>query len=199
MSRLSWFAAGAFSLIAVLFIGATVFLRRVDGFSAKTAPSTSEKWLAQRMRSMAVTADTKGRVNPVSDSPEVLEQAKAHWADHCAGCHANNGSGRTEMGQHMYPPSPDMREPETQNLTDGELFFIIENGIRLTGMPGWGGRDRDPRDSWKLVRFIRHLPHLTAAEERTMEKMNPRSPDEIKEEQEEKEFLNGGQAHAHTH
>ena len=102
------------------------------------------------------------------------------------------------MGKHMYPPVPDMRQAETQKLTDGELFYIIQNGIRLTGMPSWGsGTGSDEQDSWKLVRFIRHLPELTAEEEQEMREMNPKSPDELKEEQEEKEFLNGGQSHEH--
>jgi hypothetical protein len=110
--------------------------------------------------------------------------------------HSNNGSGDAEMGKNMYPPAPDMRQPDTQKLSDGELFYIIQNGIRLTGMPSWGsGVGHDDQDSWKLVRFIRHLPKLTAGEEQEMEMLNPKSPDELKEEQEEKEFLNGGQSH----
>ncbi len=104
-----------------------------------------------------------------------------------------------EMGKHMYPQAPDMRSLKTQQMSDGELFFIIQNGIRLTGMPAWGsGSQHDEQDSWKLVRFIRHLPQLTAAEEREMETLNPKSPDELREEQEEKEFLNGGESHEHA-
>ena len=103
------------------------------------------------------------------------------------------------MGKHMFPPAPDMRQPETQQMTDGELFFIIQNGIRMTGMPAWGsGSQHDQQDSWKLVRFIRHLPQLTAAEEREMQALNPKSPDELKEEQEERDFLNGDQSHEHA-
>lgn len=94
------------------------------------------------------------------------------------------------MGKHLYPPAPDMRNAETQNKTDGELFFIIQNGIRMTGMPGWGASGHE-EDSWKLVRFIRHLPTLSAQEELDMQELNPKSPDELKEEQEEKDFLNG--------
>jgi hypothetical protein len=71
-----------------------------------------------------------------------------------------------------------MRKYATQNLSDGELFYIIQNGIRLTGMPAWGGSDHDAEDSWKLVRFIRHLPDLTIEERKQMEKLNPRSPEE---------------------
>jgi mono/diheme cytochrome c family protein len=135
----------------------------------------------------------------VPDSPEALAEARAHWADHCAACHANNGSGDVEMGKHLYPPAPDMRQADTQNLTDGELFYIIQNGVRLSGMPSWGGGgSHDELDSWKLVRFVRHLPNLTAQEEREMETLNPRGPRELQEEQEERDFLNGGQPHDHT-
>jgi hypothetical protein len=53
----------------------------------------------------------------------------------------------------MYPPAPDMRKERTQRMTDGELFYIIENGIRLSGMPAWGGSEPAGQDSWKLVHF----------------------------------------------
>jgi len=83
-------------------------------------------------------------------------------------------------------------------MTDGELFYVIKNGVRLTGMSAWGGSDHDDEDSWKLVHFIRHLPQLTSQELEEMKKLNPKSPDELKEEQEEEEFLNGGTPHEHT-
>ena len=103
------------------------------------------------------------------------------------------------MGKHVYPPAPDMRQANTQGLTDGELFYIIQNGIRLTGMPSWGsGKAQDEQDSWKLVLFIRHLPKLTAEEEREMETLNPKSPEELKEEEEERQFLNGEQSDEHA-
>jgi hypothetical protein len=60
------------------------------------------------------------------------------------------------------------------------------------------GSPHDAEDSWKLVRFIRHLPKLTTEEEAEMKELNPRSPDEFKEEREEKEFLNGDQSHEHA-
>jgi mono/diheme cytochrome c family protein len=197
MRKLTWFLAGALTLSIVLVGIVIVFLKTgANGFSARAQPSAIERSAAREARAMAVSADAKARTNPVRDSPEVLSEARAHWADHCAACHSNNGSGDAEMGKHMYPPAPDMRQADTQNMSDGELFYIIQNGIRLTGMPTWGsGTHRDEQDSWKLVRFIRHLPKLTAEEEQEMETLNPKSPDELKEEQEEREFLNGGQPH----
>lgn len=83
-----------------------------------------------------------------------------------------------------------MRLPETQNLTDGEIYYIIHNGIRLTGMPAWGDTERDP-DSWKLALFIRHLPQLSPQEEKDMERFNPTSEVEREEKRREEEFLNG--------
>ena len=200
MSKFTWTVAGAIALCVLVAITGVIYLKTAaNGFSARGQPGVLETWIARQARSMALPADVRQRINPVADSSEVQAQARAHWADHCAGCHANNGSGDTEMGKHMYPPAPDMRQPGTQNLSDGELFYIIQNGIRLTGMPGWEtGAGHDAEDSWKLVRFIRHLPQLTAEEEQEMESLNPKTPDELKEEREEKEFLNGGQPLEHN-
>jgi mono/diheme cytochrome c family protein len=197
---LIWFLAGAITLIAITCSGALIFLKtRANGFSAQAQPSALERWAARQARAIAMSAGARARPNPVADSPEVLAAARAHWADHCAACHANNGRGDTEVGKHMYPPSPDMRREATQDLTDGELFYIIQNGIRLTGMPSWGsGTSHDEEDSWKLVRLIRHLPKLTAEEDREMQELNPKSPQEMKEEQEERDFLNGDQSHEQT-
>jgi hypothetical protein len=134
--------------------------------------------------------------NPIPNTPEILAEASAHWADHCFSCHANDGSGDTVVGKNLYPPAPDMRLTATQQLTDGELFYIIQNGIRLTGMPAWGnGSPHDEEDSWKLVHFIRYLPRITLEEKKAMEKLNPKSPDDLREEQEEERFLRGEDSH----
>ena len=199
MYKLGLILAGALSAVALLLLAGSVFLTSTNGLSAREKPGPLERWAARQARTLAVPKDARNRENPIPDSPQVQADARAHWADHCAACHSNNGSGDVEMGKHMYPPAPDMRQPETQQLTDGELFFIIQNGIRMTGMPAWGsGSQHDEQDSWKLVRFIRHLPQLTADEEREMQALNPKSPDELKEEQEERDFLNGDQSHEHT-
>jgi hypothetical protein len=95
------------------------------------------------------------------------------------------------MGSGLYPKPPDLRHEETQKLSDGELFWIIENGVRFTGMPAFSTRHSSPDDSWKLVLFIRHLPQLTGEERLEMERNNPKSPDDRLEEQQENDFLNG--------
>jgi mono/diheme cytochrome c family protein len=194
MHRLLWFSLGVVATLVVLLIAGSIYVWGTDGVSAKGKPGAMETWAARRVRGMGIPVAARKLTNPIAESPEVLAEARAHWADHCAMCHSNNGSGDVELGRNMYPPAPDMRRPETQTLSDGELFYIIENGIRLTGMPAWGsGSDHDQTQSWKLVRFIRHLPELTSEEEREMRKLNPKSPHELQEEMEEREFLEGGQ------
>jgi len=180
------------SITAAGMAGAAAFgwvtIRR--GFSARDNPSVVETYVAKTARRLSVPASERNAKNPFAPTPEVLSEARAHFADHCAICHGNDGSGKTQIGQNLYPKTPDMRLPETQNLTDGEVYYIIHNGIRLTGMPAWGTEEKD-EDSWKLVVFIRHLPQLTPAEEREMEALNPKGPAEKEEELEEEQFLNG--------
>lgn len=194
-----WFLLGALSVCVVVLVVGVIYLSQAHGFSAGAAPSAIETWVAQQARWAAMPVDARQRKNLVQNSPEVLAEARAHWADHCAGCHANDGSGDTPMGKHTYPPAPDMRLPATQELTDGELFYIIQNGIRLSGMPAWAsGSEHDDEDSWKLVHFIRHLPQLSAEEKAEMKKLNPKSPEDLREEQEEEQFLKGDDSHEAT-
>jgi mono/diheme cytochrome c family protein len=188
--RVRWFLLGVLSTLAIAGIGAAVMLRNARGFSAREQPSAMEAWFARAARSASVPAEARKRANPEPNTPSVIAEAMAHWADHCATCHGNDGSGDAELGKRTYPPAPDMRLPATQQLTDGELFFIIENGVRLTAMPAWGGAG-DEHDSWKLVHFIRRLPQLTEAEKAEMRRMNPKTPEELEDEK----FLKGEDGH----
>jgi len=195
-----WFFLGIAFVCAVALLTGWALIRQSRGFSTREQPTSMESWVAGQARAMAMPAEARSRMNPIANSPEVLDAARAHWADHCASCHANDGSGDTAVGKNLYPPAPDMRLPATQQLTDGELFYIIQNGIRMTGMPAWGtGASHDEEDSWKLVHFIRHLPQITLEEKKAMEKLNPKSPDDLREEQEEERFLRGEDSHETTH
>jgi mono/diheme cytochrome c family protein len=161
------------------------------GISARTEPSPLEASLALKARRIALHGSRDKR-NPVAPAPEVIKAGLSHFADHCASCHGNDGGGQTEMGQHLYPRVPDMRLAQTQELTDGELFAIIEDGVRFTGMPAWGDKSEQSQlASWHLVHFIRHLPHLTPEGRLQMEALNPKGPEERQEEQDEESFLKG--------
>jgi mono/diheme cytochrome c family protein len=163
------------------------------GLSTRVEPSAVETTLALAFRRLATPANVRSQANPVELTGAVLAEAIAHFADHCANCHGNDGRGDTDIGRSLYPPAPNMSAARTQDLSDGVLFSIIENGIRLTGMPAWGSETPEgARGSWGLVHFIRRLPSLTAEEIARMEAMNPRSPEQFRQEDAQRRFLAGG-------
>jgi mono/diheme cytochrome c family protein len=181
-------------LIGVVILAAwgLIYLRS-SGLSARAEPGAIETSLARTARSFAIPADARARRNPIPASAEVIAQGMVHYADHCASCHANDGSGDTEMGRGLFPKAPDMRLAATQQLSDGELFYVIEHGIRFTGMPAWStGTPAGEESTWHLVHFLRRLPRLTSDELEAMKARNPRSPEEIRLEIEEERFLNEG-------
>jgi mono/diheme cytochrome c family protein len=179
-------------MLAVLGTMAGFVYVRVTGLSARGTPGSVETAVARRLRAAAVPGEYRGLSNPVLRNDESIHNGMAHFADHCASCHANDGSGDTEMGKSMFPPVPDMKASATQTLDDGELFYIIEHGVRFTGMPAWGtGTIAGEEASWHLVHFIRHLPDVTAEELEGMAAMNPKPPAEIRQEIEAERFLRG--------
>ncbi|HWZ45918.1 MAG TPA: c-type cytochrome [Candidatus Saccharimonadales bacterium] len=185
--KLTWLAA----IIIALALGWAAERTAAGGFSARQAPSAAEAFVARGARRLAMPKAAREMNNPVLFSSDILVEARHHFADHCANCHANDGSGNTEMGRNLYPKAPDMRLPGTQELSDGEIYFVIRNGVRLSGMPAWGKDTDDDRESWALVHFIRRLPKLSPAEVDDMKAFNPKSPAELREDQEEENFLNG--------
>jgi len=180
-------------------VGFTVRASIKKGLSTRETPSLPEAMVARRVRRWAIPASATNLKNPVPVTPEMLQHGLEHWADHCATCHANDGSGKTTIGMNLYPKAPDMRGQDTQSLSDGELYYIIRNGVRMTGMPAWGKPEEGEHDheTWMLVLFIRHLPQLTTEELQTMTKLNPKSPSEMEEERQEEEFLSGIESAKH--
>ena len=158
------------ALVAFICGGAWVYwFIRSHGFSAREKPTTLEAYLARYARRIATPPGSRERKNALEPTPLNIAEARDHFADHCATCHGNDGRGKTQINEGLYPSAPDMRQARTQDLSDGEFFYIIKNGVRFTGMPGWGGKDEE---NWKLVLFIRHLPQLTPKEIELMEEVN---------------------------
>lgn len=153
------------SLAVIVYVGLSIARH---GFSAREKPSRLEELLARHARKIATPADAKQLKDPYPVTDASLAAARAHWVDHCASCHGLDGSGNSELGRNLYPPAPDMRDSLTQDLSNGELYYIITNGIRFTGMPAWGG-EHSPEETWQLVSFIRRLPRLSLEELKLME------------------------------
>lgn len=214
MPRMNWAGIGkalTALLAVVMFVVAWCCAMMMhSGVSARATPTWMEAMTARSARRFATPAAVRDARNPVPLTPAVLVEARAHWADHCAVCHGNDGKGTGGIGVRMYPKTPDMTLASTQSLSDGEIFSIIENGVRLTGMPAFGdGTTESARQTWPLVHFVRHLPKITPEEIGEMEKLNPKSPEEWQQMQEEAAFLAGDDssstqapastAHSHHH
>src|SRR5215212_1490746 len=186
------------AILVIVVLGAMAVLGWVGyqmfstGFSAKAEPHALEVFLARQVRYLAIPLEQRNKANPIPMTPDILQEGLAHFADHCAICHANDGSGQTPIGKNVYPKSPDLREPATQHMSDGELFWVIHNGIRFTAMPAWGEGEADQDlDSWKLVHWIRHLPKVTPEELERMKTLNPKTQHELEEEASFEQFLRG--------
>ena len=180
--------------VAVAAVGVMLLVwQRGAGISAvHRTPWPLEATIARAAWRFLVPGDVRNAPNPVQASADVLRSARDHWADHCASCHANDGSGDTQIGRRTYPRVPDLRDPRTQQLTDGELFYAIEQGVPWTAMPGWTtGTDEGAKESWALVHFIRRLRSLSPDDLREMERLNPRPPVNDEREKAIDEFLNG--------
>ncbi len=173
MGRRATALAATIGLLAL--VGLALLYREAlsHGFSAREKPWAIEAFVARRLRGLATGFGAASMHNPITPSAAVLAEARDHFADHCATCHGNDGGGQTAINEGLYPPAPDLREEATQELTDGQLLLIIRNGIRFTGMPGWGGTDQE---NWQLVLFIRHLPSLSEEELELMREVNPEDP-----------------------
>lgn len=178
-------------VLALLGVIAGAGYLKATGLSARPTPGEIETRAARAARRLAVPRAVRNMVNPMASNADAIAEGRAHFADHCAACHANDGSGDTEMGRGMFPKAPDMRTV-SQELTDGELFYVIEEGIRFTGMSAWGtGTQAGEDQSWRLVHFIRHMPQMTPEEIEEMKALNPRPPAEIRQEIEAEQFLRG--------
>jgi predicted CXXCH cytochrome family protein len=166
-------------LVAMLtvFVLAAIALAALvrRGFRATTAPSGFETVVARTVRNFAIPSRARNEQNPLEDTSENLQEGREDFIARCASCHGNDGSGITQIGQNLYPRAPDLRGPQTQNLRDGEIHYIVENGVQLTGMPAWRNPHQESGDdSWRLVLFVRSL-HSPANKEEAQQVSNASS------------------------
>ncbi len=152
----------AIATLAVVY-GASVVRQ---GFSAVDQPSGLETAVSRTVRNLGIPRGARNKKNPLTADVGTLQQAREDFGDRCASCHGKDGDARSEIGQNLYPKAPDLRAALTQNLTDGEIHYIIMNGVRLTGMPALGNPhiSQDDGKAWKLVLLIRAISQTTPQE-----------------------------------
>ena len=145
-----------------------------------SAPGSAETKLVTTMKH-DVTIGGKNDKNPTPDTPDTTKEGQEHFGHHCQICHGMDGAATgVPFAAKMSPPVPDLNSKDVQDYTDGQLKWIIDNGIEPSGMPGWKGILSD-EEAWNIVRYIRHLPP----------KGSLGSPAIFKEESEEHEKMEG--------
>lgn len=151
-------------LVAIVVAGAALLIHR--GFRATNQPSALETIAARAVRNYSIPDAARNETNPLEATSQNLQDGREAFLAECQTCHGHDGSGHTPVGQSLYPRVPDLRAARTQGLTDGEIHYIIENGVELTGMPAWGN-PHEVRNAggWKLVLYIRSLRALTQQEQ----------------------------------
>jgi mono/diheme cytochrome c family protein len=133
------------------------------GCTANKKPSQVETALANMAKDVVIPIEAENVKNPVPANQQALKRGQQVYLESCALCHGTDGHGEASLGRAMYPPAMDLTSPHVQHWSDAELFWIIQNGVRLTGMPSWKSRVSET-DTWNLVRFIHTLPELNARE-----------------------------------
>ncbi|MFN8472247.1 MAG: c-type cytochrome [Anaerolineae bacterium] len=141
-------AAGALYILFGFFL---------DVRSSLATPSPMQIGLAEMGKNFLVPGDVAKLSNPVPSSPEVLEAARRNYNSRCAVCHGNDGKAGTATGANTYPPAADLTAARTQGKADGMLYWIIQNGLPHTAMPGWQKVLKDD-EIWGLVAYARQLP-----------------------------------------
>lgn len=145
--------------------------------TAKRKPLPLENTFANAAKDVVIPIEARNAKNPVPASDEAVKDGQQIYAQNCALCHGADGRGYTVIGRHMFPPAMDLNSPHVQHWTDADLFWIIQNGISLTGMPSWSS-SISPADAWKLAQYIHALPRLNAEQASASEQAAPASSSE---------------------
>lgn len=162
------------TLLVICAITCTTVL---SGCAAKRKPLPLEKTLANMAKDVAIPIEAHNAKDPIPPSAEAVKTGQQIYMQNCALCHGMDGHGYTDIGRHMYPPAMDLTSPHVQHWSNGDLFWIIQNGISLTGMPSWSSTI-SATDSWKIAQFIHALPKLDAAEVASAAKPAPPTPEQ---------------------
>lgn len=132
----------------------TLALMLMAACKAKS-PSTTEQKIAVETKQVAIGG--KDWTNPVPDSPESVKVGADHFQHHCQVCHGLDGQNTgVPFADKMSPPVANLAMKDVQDYKDGQLKWIIQNGIRYSGMPGWNGI-LDDEEMWNIVHYLRHL------------------------------------------
>jgi mono/diheme cytochrome c family protein len=152
-----------FGILLVIAAVAAVVYTGSFNTAAAIPPSKAERDFASFALNKAVAKRAPNRKNPLPSDAENLRGGLAHFRENCVICHGAPGVDPGEIGQGLNPGAPDLTLPRVQARSDGELFWITSNGVRMSGMPAFSPTHQE-NEIWQMVSFLRHLPEITDEE-----------------------------------
>ncbi|HRC84539.1 MAG TPA: cytochrome c [Thermoanaerobaculia bacterium] len=147
-------------LLVLAAAGAGLVYSGVYNVAANAKPTAAEQWLLETVRDHSIARRAKAIAVPPLGAPEQIRQGFELYRALCRGCHGGAGGWPEEPAMGLHPVPPGLGQERVQKLSDAELFWVIQNGIRFTGMPSFGAMHEDA-DLWALVAFTRQLPKLS--------------------------------------
>ena len=157
-----WAAVAFIGVVVISIVGLVMWSH---GFNSRAEPSKLEENVSMTLHDSSIPDKYEKMKNPLAAGSINLVDAGSHYEEHCAVCHGDTGDGQTKFIGIMYPRPTNLLSDDTREMSDGELYFVIKQGIRFSGMPAFGKPGDDDERAWKMVAYVRHLPQLTPAEE----------------------------------
>lgn len=169
------FLGGVFSTLAILFAAAAILAGtgRVN-FQADQQPSGLETKFAMSAVDASTERHAAKMTNPIQPTEENLLAGARLYRDNCAGCHGDPANQETALGHSFYPPVPQFMK-DAADMPENENFYIIQHGIRWTGMPAWKSTLND-NQIWQLVTFLSHMDKLPTAVQQEFHKAAASNP-----------------------
>ncbi len=153
-------------LLPFVVFGVVVATGAFD-MSATRPPGFAERLVGGALADRSTERRAPKRKNPIPLTPEVLKAGLGHYRENCVLCHGAPGVPAGEAAKGLNPPPPDLASADAQEASDGELYWVISRGVRMTGMPAWSPTHSD-EEIWHLVAFVRHLRSLSDEERRAL-------------------------------
>jgi mono/diheme cytochrome c family protein len=163
---LKFLVAAVIGVVVAVILLLFLIMPRMQ-WNATARPSAAEAWVARYVLGKWVRSNAPSDSNPIPATTENVQEGEHEYDEHCAVCHGLDGTANNRVGGDFYPPVPRLSKGATF-LSDGQLYFIVSNGIRMTAMPGFGTRHSSD-ELWKIILWVRHFPNLTSQERATIQ------------------------------
>lgn len=165
---------GALVLIAVA-LAALIYTGAYDVSAAREDPGLV-RWALISVRESSVERRARDVPVPPLEGEVRLERGFRSYREMCVVCHGRPGGERSPLAQGLNPPAPDLSRPD-HDMSPAELFWVMKNGIRMTGMPAWGQTHSDA-ELWDLVAFVKALPSMSSAQYGALDRRLPPGHDD---------------------